>query len=278
MHDKYINAYNQTWLEIRNEEKPKDWSQELVQKAEKYKNKFEVIKKNIENEKISKKGEPYKASLLQYFNNEIELFDLGIKEIKYKLDKKSEKEKEIEERANKIFENKNQFFYELENEYSKVINGKPATVMGVNGANYLAYTASNVDMAVIEGRWQTDAIGSNPYLKKKPIGMFAIFKVFVKNNQKDAITVDSNSFKLVDNQKREYSVSHEAETALQMENGDTKGFLTQLNPGMATDFTFVFDVPQELNRYNTKLVATGGFSGKKVEMPIYPVKISQVKQ
>ena len=47
MHDKYINAYNQTWLEIRNEEKPKDWSQELVQKAEKYKNKFEVIKKRL---------------------------------------------------------------------------------------------------------------------------------------------------------------------------------------------------------------------------------------
>lgn len=105
------------------------------------------------------------------------------------------------------------------------------------------------------------------------------FEVFVKNNQKDAITVDGNSFKLVDNQKREFSTSHEAELALRADKGDSaKGFLTQLNPGMGIDFTFVFDVPEEINRYNTNLVARGGFAGDKVVLHSFPVKVKQIKQ
>ena len=111
-----------------------------------------------------------------------------------------------------------------------------------------------------------------PYLKKKAMGKFIIVDVFVNNNQKDAITVDSNSFKIIDNQKREFSHSIEGETALRMEKrsgGDsTKGFLTKLNPGMGTTFSFVFDVPGNIDPNTSSLQATGGFAGSKVLMPL----------
>lgn len=279
MHEKYIHEYNQVFLESRTAGKSKDWSQEIIQKAEKCKNKIEAIEKNIENEKVPKKAEAYKTSLKKYYSNTASFLGAAANEIRYKLENKPAKEREaIRTQAKEGYENSSQLFYELENEYSKAINGRPASVMGVNDVNYLAYTASDVNIAVIEAKMEKGAVGSNPYLQKKPLGVFMIFKIFVKNNQKDAITVDTHSFKLVDNQKREFSSSKEAELALRADLGDTKGVLTQLNPGMGTDFTVIFDVPPELNRYNTQLVAQGGFTGKAVTMPIYPVKIKQVKQ
>ena len=279
MHEKYLNTYNQAFLESRGEKKSKDWSLEIVERAEKCKGKLEVAFKNLENEKVPKKAEPYKASLKQYYGNTIAMLDSASKEIRYKLDNKpANEQKEVRKKAQDALDNTEQYFYELENEYSKVVNGKPATVMGVYDVNYLAYTVSNVDIAVIDMKTEKGAVGSNPYLQKKPIGEFWIFKVFVKNNQKDAITVDTHSFKLVDNKKREFSVSKEAELALRADSNDTKGFLTQLNPGMGTDFTVIFDVPHDLNYNNTKLVAQGGFTGKAVTMPIYPIKVKQVKQ
>lgn len=257
----------------------KDWSEELAKVANESKLKFEANAKNIEAEKVSKNVDSYKNALKERNILYAHFFDLGEQQVRLKLANKPDSEIEkLVKQAEEFWDKIKQNYYEIENEYSKIMTGKPASVMGVNGVNYLAYTASNVDMAVIEGRWQTDAVGSNPYLQKKPLGMFIIIKVFVKNNQKDAITVDSNSFKLVDDQNREFSASHEALLALQAEKGESKGFLTQLNPGMGTDFTFVYDVPMELNQYNTKLVARGGFAGKKIALPISPIKITQVKQ
>lgn len=258
----------------------KDWSQDLVKISDEAKQKFEANIKSIDNEKVSKQAEPYKNALKERNSLYVKLFDLAGKQVRSKLDNKPNSEiKELGKQADEVDSLLEQSTYDIENEYSKIVVGKPATVMGVNGVNYLAFTASNVDMAVIKARWQKDAIGSNPYLQKKPLGKFIIIDVFIKNNQKDAITVNGSSFKLVDNQKREFSTSHEAELALRADKGDSaKGFLTQLNPGMGTDFTFVFDVPDEINRYNTKLVARGGFAGDKVELFSFPVKVKQIKQ
>lgn len=143
----------------------------------------------------------------------------------------------------------------------------PTKVLGINGVNYIAYNASNVDIAITNVS-TANTIGTNPYLTKKAMGKFILVDVFVNNNQKDAITVDSNSFKIVDNQKREFSHSIEGETALQMEKGNTKGFLTQLNPGMGTTFTFVYDVPGNLDINTAILEARGGFAGSKVAIPL----------
>lgn len=77
--------------------------------------------------------------------------------------------------------------------------------------------ASNVGIAVynIEER---DSIGSQ-FFNEKAQGKFVIVSVVVSNHQKDAITVDANSFKLVTSDGVEYSHSTEAQTALGMENG-----------------------------------------------------------
>ena len=53
-----------------------------------------------------------------------------------------------------------------------------------------------------------------------------------------------------------------------MEKGDTKGFLTKLNPGMGTTFTFVYDVPGNLDINTANLEARGGFVGSKIVIPL----------
>ncbi|MCC2491639.1 DUF4352 domain-containing protein, partial [Bacillus cereus] len=58
----------------------------------------------------------------------------------------------------------------------------------------------------------TDSVGGQ-YLSEKAQGVFKIVEVSITNNQKDAITVDANSFKLVDNQDREFKYSTQAQTA-----------------------------------------------------------------
>ena len=278
---KYEEQTELTFLEVtKRVHTVKDWSEDLIKFSNEGKQKFEANIKSIEAEKVSKNVEPYKNVLKERNSLYVKLLDLASRQVRLKLDNKPKSEiKDLAKQAEEVNSLLEQNIYDIENEYSKVMTGKPATVMGVNGTNYLAYTASNVDIAVIKARWQKDPIGSNPYLQKKPLGKFIIIEVFVKNNQKDAITVDGNSFKLVDNQKREFSTSHEAEIALRADKGDSsKGFLTQLNPGMGTDFTFVFDVPEEINRYNTNLVARGGFAGNKVVLHSFPVKVKQIKQ
>ena len=279
MHDKYIILINQTLLTGMSEtDKMEDWSKELADHSKKYATKFQDIANQIENEKVNEKAKFYKNYLKEYALAYAQLFDLAGKEIEYDLQKKPESEiKKIHEQATIAQKNLSQKYYEAENELSKFINNRPATVMGINGINYLAYTSSNVDIAVMDVNI-ADKIG-NGYNETKPIGKFAIIKVFVKNNQKDAITVDSNSFKIIDNQGREYSSSVHGQTAYDLEhNTQVKGFLTQLNPNMSTDFTFIFDVPKELTIKASKLQATGGIKGKKMLLPLFPVKITTVKQ
>lgn len=65
----------------------------------------------------------------------------------------------------------------------------------------------------------TDSVGGQ-YLNEKAQGVFKVVEISITNNQKDAITVDANSFKLVDNQDREfkYSILNYFHYCLQKEN------------------------------------------------------------
>lgn len=127
--------------------------------------------------------------------------------------------------------------------------------------------ASNVGIAVynIEER---DSIG-NQFFNEKAQGKFVIVSVVVSNHQKDAITVDANSFKLVTDDGVEYSYSTEAQTALGMENGGKMdSFLKQINPEMTVAAQIPFDIPKNKNLGELKLEAHGGFSGDKVLLPL----------
>ena len=104
------------------------------------------------------------------------------------------------------------------------------------------------------------------YTNEAAQGIFKIVKVSITNNQKDAITVDANSFKLVDDQDREFTYSTSAQTAMDMETGNLDFFLKQLNPGLTQEGTIVFDVPADAKGF--KLKARGGFTGKEITLKV----------
>lgn len=281
MHDKYVSEIEKTFrglfLEMDN---VKDLSPELAELAKKYKAEFEVIADKLENEKISKEAEPYRNALKAYNGYFVKMMDETIKECDYEAAGMSHDEFERQkEKAIQEIGSLSQKIYEAENEYSKAVKGKPALVMGVDGVNYLAFSSSKVDIAITKLKEENGAIGTNPFLQQEPMGKFVLVEVYMKNNQKDAITVDGNSFKLVDSEGREYSSSPEGHVALAVENvSKSKGMMTRLNPNMGTSFTFVFDVPKDLSMFTTKFEAKGGVTGKPTLMPLRPIRIEQVKE
>ncbi|WP_207652685.1 DUF4352 domain-containing protein [Desulfosporosinus sp. FKA] len=127
-------------------------------------------------------------------------------------------------------------------------------------------TSSNVKITVTG--FQTAAtVGTNEYSTAKAQGVFKIVKLTITNNQKDAITVDSNSFKLVDDQGREFTDSTEAQTALMTSDSSNQNFfLKQINPGITVSGLVVFDVPKDAKGF--KLKATGGMMGDPIMLKV----------
>lgn len=127
--------------------------------------------------------------------------------------------------------------------------------------------ASDVGIAVY-GIDETGVLG-NQYHQEQAQGKFVIVSVVINNGQKDAITVDANSFKLVTKDGIEYSHSTEAQTALALENnGKMDSFLKQINPGMTVSAKIPFDIPKDKNISDLQLEARGGFSGQKMLLPL----------
>ncbi|MFS8350544.1 DUF4352 domain-containing protein [Bacillus nitratireducens] len=111
-----------------------------------------------------------------------------------------------------------------------------------------------------------DSVGGE-YLKEKAQGVFKVVEVTVTNNQKDAITVDANSFKLVDNKDREFTYSTQAQTAFDVGNGGQSDFfLKQLNPGLSQTGKIIFDVPADAQ--GLVLKARGGMTGKEIKLKV----------
>lgn len=124
--------------------------------------------------------------------------------------------------------------------------------------------SSNVGIAVI-GVDVKKSIGDSMF-NENAKGKFVIVKLAVSNGQKDAVTVDSTSFSLIDDKDRKFDVSTEGLTALQMSNGNDDGFLSKINPGITAIETFPFDVPTDVQ--GLKLQASGGMTGKQIILPL----------
>ena len=132
--------------------------------------------------------------------------------------------------------------------------------------------ASDVGIAVY-GIEEKNVIGDQFY-QEQAQGKFVIVSVVVSNGQKDAVTVDANSFKLVTKDGVEYSHSTEAQTAIAMENGGKMdAFLKKINPGMTISARIPFDVPKDKKLSELQLEARGGFSGSKVLLPLAVQKV-----
>lgn len=168
--------------------------------------------------------------------------------------------------TNNVIKERDKLVFDYKNEYSKITTGKGLPVFNTPIGQLYAEEASNVLFTITDVS-ESKTVGSG-YFQESAQGKFIIVKVMVSNNQKDAITVDSNSFNLIDNQGRQFSTSVEGMTAVQISENHTKGFLTKLNPGMVIDSTFVYDVPTNLKISDFELEARGGMTGDKVKMPL----------
>ncbi|MFP5108812.1 DUF4352 domain-containing protein [Neobacillus sp. C211] len=124
--------------------------------------------------------------------------------------------------------------------------------------------SSDVAIKVIGVETKSEVGGE--FSKEKAQGVFKIVSVELTNNQKDAITVDANSFKLMDNKGREFTHASDAQTAMDMETGDMDFFLKQLNPGLTQKGTIVFDIPKDAK--GLVLLATGGMTGKEIKLKV----------
>ncbi|MED3352863.1 DUF4352 domain-containing protein [Bacillus thuringiensis] len=111
-----------------------------------------------------------------------------------------------------------------------------------------------------------DSVGGE-YLNEKAQGVFKVVEVSITNNQKDAITLSSNSFKLVDNQDREFSPNSAAQIKLNAANGGNSKFLLEkLNPGLSQIGKIIFDVPKDAQ--GLVLKARGGMTGKEITLKL----------
>lgn len=125
--------------------------------------------------------------------------------------------------------------------------------------------SSNVKIAV--GSVETlESVGTE-HINEKAQGIFKVVELTLTNNQKDAITLSSNSFKLEDNQGREFSPNSAAQIKLNVANGgDSKFLLEKLNPGLSQTGKIVFDVPKDVQ--GLVLKARGGMTGKEIKLKI----------
>ena len=112
-----------------------------------------------------------------------------------------------------------------------------------------------------------DSVGDNQFSIAKPQGVFKLVGLNIANNQKDAITITSANFKLIDDQGREFSDSSEAGMAFAVSSNKVESFsFKQLNPGMSIDGVIAFDVPKDAKGF--KLKASGGMTGKPITLKV----------
>ncbi|PEA86140.1 DUF4352 domain-containing protein [Bacillus thuringiensis] len=125
--------------------------------------------------------------------------------------------------------------------------------------------SSKVKIAV--GSVETlESVGSE-HINEKAQGVFKVVELTLTNNQKDAITLSSNSFKLVDNQDREFSPNSTAQIKLNVANGGNSKFLLEkLNPGLSQTGKIIFDVPKDVQ--GLVLKARGGMTGKEITLKL----------
>ncbi|MEN1938924.1 DUF4352 domain-containing protein [Paenibacillus sp. 102] len=125
--------------------------------------------------------------------------------------------------------------------------------------------SSKVKIAV--GAVETLESVGNEITNEKAQGVFKVVEISITNNQKDAVTIDANSFKLVDSQDREFKYSTQAQMAYDISNGGKLDFfLKQLNPGLTQTGKIIYDVPKDAQ--GLVLKARGGMTGKEIKLKV----------
>jgi hypothetical protein len=150
---------------------------------------------------------------------------------------------------------------------STTAKGESNTPAKKEAPKALSNTGVSSDVTITVKGVETKPEVGNELTKEKAQGAFKIVEVSLTNGQKDAITIDANSFKLVDDQNREFSYSTNGQTAQDIANGgNVDFFLKKLNPGLTQVGKIVFDVPADAK--GLKLKATGGMMGKEITLKV----------
>jgi TonB family protein len=132
---------------------------------------------------------------------------------------------------------------------------------------YYGAFSSNVGVAILD-------VGSTPFLGsefggvERSDGKFIIVTVAISNQQRDAITMDTNLFEIVDSNGIVYSASEKS-----IELGSSDLFLARINPGVNKVGRIAFDVPENLKLDNLELRFRGGMTGAAA---IVPLRINSV--
>ena len=126
---------------------------------------------------------------------------------------------------------------------------------------------SNVGVAIYKIE-QATSLGQNRFAHTEAQGKFVVVSLVVSNGQQDAITVNASSFKLKDEDGREYSYSHEGQMAIDVDDKSQKAMLRKVNPGIVVGITIPYDVPQNADINKMYLEARGGITGKPIKLPL----------
>lgn len=137
-----------------------------------------------------------------------------------------------------------------------------STSVDLKDGKYTAYISSDVAVIIKDIHIQDSIVHGKRVAKAD--GVYKVGEIYVFNGQKDAIVVDSNSYRLLDSAGREYSPSADAQALIQ-----TKGYeaflIKTINPGLMVRGLIAFDVPKNANISSMKL--RGGMSGKEIIIP-----------
>jgi hypothetical protein len=97
-------------------------------------------------------------------------------------------------------------------------------------------------------------IGENEFLQKKTADKYIVINLSIKNLDKEARTLDTSMFKLIDTAGLEYEPMADAD--LYVNDSGNMLFLAKINPGLTKTANVVFEVPKDSK--NFKLQADSG--------------------
>jgi hypothetical protein len=120
----------------------------------------------------------------------------------------------------------------------------------------------------VNERGSADQVGPS-VLPTKASGKYLVINVSLKNNGNEAVTVDTNFFKLKRDEKTYDADSMASISANQGESGDIANsfFLQQLNPDMEITGKVVFDLaPEVAEAQDLQLQIQTGFWGTETEL------------
>jgi hypothetical protein len=109
-----------------------------------------------------------------------------------------------------------------------------------------------------------DILGeSNEFMTEKATAKFLVVNVTITNKGDEAITVDSDFFKLLNGKTKYEPAGYSVQTAANLDaEGQDSFFLNELNPNMSLTGNVVFDVPEAAIAYKgAQLQVQTGFWG-----------------